>query len=80
MSLTTSEPSRLVSAINAAIAATVGVLTLTEVFSVEVGGALTVALSAWVLVGGEWLRNKVTPVDEPKLTLDQAEKTEIIPN
>ena len=80
MSLTTSEPSRLVSAINAAIAATVGILTLIGVLSVEVGGALTAALSAWILVGGEWLRTRVTPVDEPKLTLDQAEKTEIIPN
>jgi predicted lysophospholipase L1 biosynthesis ABC-type transport system permease subunit len=58
-----SEPSRLVAAITAAITATIGVLTVTNVFSAELGGALTVAAGAWVLAAGEIVRARVTPND-----------------
>lgn len=58
------EPSRIISAITAAITATVGLLTLIEVWSPEVGGALTAALAAWIVVAGEIIRSRVTPVDK----------------
>lgn len=45
------EPVTLMAALNAAIGATIGILTLTEVISPEVGGAIATALGAWVLVG-----------------------------
>ena len=49
-------------AINAAIGATVGVLTITGALSPEVGGSLATALGAWVLVGSFFfVRSKVTP-------------------
>jgi len=56
------EPVTLVAAINGAIGATVGVLTITGVVSPEVGGSLAIALGAWVLVGARLLvRPRVTP-------------------
>lgn len=55
------EPVRIMALINAAIAATVGVLTLTEVLSPEVGGSLVVCLGAWVAVAGELVRRHTTP-------------------
>jgi hypothetical protein len=58
----TAEPVRVITAVNAAIAATVGVLTITEVVSPEIGGSLALCLAAWVAVAGEILRSKVTPV------------------
>jgi hypothetical protein len=57
------EPSRIVAAITAAITATIGVLTVTDVLSPELGGALTVAAGAWVLAAGEIVRARVTPND-----------------
>lgn len=71
------EPTRLVGAIQAAIAATIGVLTLVDVLSDEVGGALAIALAAWITVAHEFLRSKVTPVDAPQLTTEQAAKLEV---
>lgn len=44
------EPVTLMGAINAAITATLGVLTITEVLSPEVAGAVGVALAAWIMV------------------------------
>jgi len=58
-----SEPSRIIGTITAAITATVGVLTIVGVFSSEVGGALSVAAGAWVLVAAELVRARVTPND-----------------
>lgn len=55
------EPVRLMALVNTAIGATVGILTLTGVFSAELGGALAVALAAWVAVGGELVRMRTTP-------------------
>jgi hypothetical protein len=57
------EPSRLLAAITAALTATIGVLTLTEVLSEKLGGGLTVAAAAWIAVAGEWIRARVTPND-----------------
>lgn len=56
------EPVRLLSLVNAAVGATVGVFTLTETISPELGGALAVALGAWIAVAGELLRSRVSPV------------------
>jgi hypothetical protein len=61
MALST-EPVTLMAALNAAIGSTVGILTLTEVFSPEVGGAIATALAAWILVGALiFVRPNVTP-------------------
>lgn len=56
------EPARLISALSAAATATVGLLTIVGVLSEQVGGALTTALAAWIVVGGEIIRSRVTPV------------------
>lgn len=75
------EPTRLVSLINAAIVATIGILIATGTVSAEIGGSIGVAAAAWVLVVGEFfLRNKVTPVETPQLTISQAQKLEITPD
>lgn len=73
------EPTRLVSLINAALAATVGILAVTGVLSVEVTGAIVLALGAWVAVVGEFLRSKVTPVEAPTLTPAQYANVNIEP-
>lgn len=73
------EPTRLVSLLNAALAATVGILMVTGVLEEDVGGAITIALGAWVLFLGEWLRSRVTPVGNARLTAEQAATVEIIP-
>lgn len=49
------EPVSLMGAINAAITATLGVLTITEVLSPEVAGAVGVALAAWILVAATFI-------------------------
>lgn len=59
----TSEPSRIVASITAAITATIGVLTVVGVINADLGGALTVAAGAWVLAAGEIVRARVTPND-----------------
>ncbi len=69
----TTEPTRLIGAINTAIAATLGVLVLTGVLDDKVAGGLIVALGAWVAVGSEWLRSKVTPTGQVALTVDEAD-------
>jgi len=71
------EPTRIVGLINAALAATIGVLTLAEVLSPQIGGALGLALGAWITVGHEILRGKVTPVEAPVLTAEQNAKVEV---
>lgn len=58
----TDEPVAIVGAINTAISTTIGVLTITGVFSPEVGGALGIALGAWIAVGAFFVRRRVTPV------------------
>ncbi len=78
MSALETEPTRVAGLINAALAATIGVLTLTETVSPELGGGLTAALAAWVLVGMEFVRAKVTPTAAPKLTTAQAADTRIV--
>lgn len=67
------EPSRIIATITAAITATVGIITLTEVWSAEVGGAVTAAIGAWVLAAGEILRSRVTPNTNVALTTDEAD-------
>lgn len=57
------EPSRLISSINAAVTATIGVLTLVGVWSGEVGGGIIVAAAAWIYAAGEIVRARVTPVN-----------------
>ncbi len=57
------EPVRLVALLNAAVAATIAVLALVLDWSADLTAGLTAALAAWVLVGGEFARSKVTPVD-----------------
>ena len=69
--IVTTEPTRLIGAINTAAAATVGLLTLLGVFSPEVGGAATLVLSAWIAVATELLRASVTPVAAPSLSREQ---------
>ena len=71
------EPTRLVTLINAALVATVGILTVTGVLDEKVAGSINIALFAWVLVIGEWLRGRVTPVEAAKLTPAQIEKVEV---
>lgn len=56
------EPARIVSLTNAAVIATLAVFTALGILDEKVSGALGFAISAWVLVAGEWLRGKVIPV------------------
>lgn len=56
------EPSRIIASLTAAATATVGVLTLLEVWSAEVGGGITVAVGAWIIAAGEIVRSRVTPI------------------
>ncbi len=78
MSALNTEPTRVAGLINAALAATIGVLTITETISPEVGGGLTTALAGWVLVGMEFVRAKVTPTAAPQLTIEQAADARIV--
>ena len=52
------EPVTLMGAINAAISATLGVLTITGVLSPEVAGSIGVALGAWILVAAALITRK----------------------
>jgi len=54
-----SEPVTIMAAINAAIASTLGVLTITGVLEPEVAGAIGAALGAWILVGSFFVRSRV---------------------
>ena len=56
------EPVAIISAINAALAATWGVLIIALDIEPELAGAVTVALGAWVGVAGAIVRQRVTPV------------------
>jgi hypothetical protein len=58
----TNEPVALAGAVTAAITATVGILTITEVLDADVAGAIITALTAWVGVATAWARSKVSPV------------------
>ena len=73
------EPARLIGLINAAITATLAVLALVDIIDEEVAGALGLALAAWVVVGAEIVRSRVTPIEAPVLTPEQAAKLEIKP-
>jgi hypothetical protein len=56
------EPVAIMAAVNAAIGSTIGILTLTETISPEVGGAIATALGAWILVGSLiFTRRQVSP-------------------
>lgn len=70
------EPARLISLLNAAITATLGVVILVGL-DPQIGGALGVALAAWVAFAGELIRSKVTPLAAPKLTPSQYDLLEI---
>lgn len=70
------EPSRLVGFITAAITSTIGIFTITGVLSPEVAGGIVAALGAWVALGAEIVRGRVTPNSRVALTTDQAEKLE----
>lgn len=72
-----SEPTRLTSAINAALAATIGVLVVTGVISEDLAGSIILALGAWIAVVGEFVRSRVTPIAKPVLTAIQAAKLKI---
>lgn len=61
MSTASNEPVSLVAALTAAANATVGVLTIADVFSAEVGGAIMTALAAWVILAATVVRSAVTP-------------------
>lgn len=73
------EPVRLVSLVNAALSATLGVLAIILDWSPELVGGLTVAIAAWIIVAGELARRVVTPAEAPRLTVEQAAKVEIVP-
>lgn len=56
------EPVRIIAAINGAIIATLGVLTLLNVLDEKVAGAIGIALAAWIQVAANFIvRPKVTP-------------------
>lgn len=55
------EPSRIVSAITAAIVAIIGLITVLGVWDEKVGGAITIAVSAIIVAAGEIIRSRVTP-------------------
>ena len=63
----TTEPVTLMSAINAAIGSTVGILTLTQTIEPEVGGAIATALGAWILVASLLITR---PAVQPNATVD----------
>ncbi len=56
------EPARIITRITAAVTATLGVFTAVGVLSTEIAGALNAALAAWIIVAGELIRNRVTPI------------------
>ena len=56
------EPVGLVAAINAALAATWGVIVIVAEVSPDLAGGVTIALGAWVGVAGAIVRSRVTPV------------------
>ena len=59
--MTTNEPVRIVGLLNAAIGATLAILLFAGVDPTLVG-ALTLAATAWIAVGAELVRGRVTPV------------------
>jgi len=61
------EPSRIVSAITAAITAVIGLLTVLGVWREEVAGAVTIVAAAIIVAAGEVIRSRVSPVQpEPE--------------
>lgn len=68
----TDEPARLFGYVTGAVTATVGVLTIVGVWSPEVGGAITTAAAAWIMVAAELIRDRVTPTAHVALTKQQA--------
>jgi hypothetical protein len=61
VSIVNEEPVGLVAAVNGAVTATFGILTLTEVLDPKVAGGIITALTAWIGVLAIWTRSKVTP-------------------
>lgn len=70
-----SEPVRIIALVNAAIAATLGILTITEVLDPEIAGAIGVALAAWIAVAAEFIvRPRVaSPLTQENLQKELAE-------
>lgn len=56
------EPATLVTALSAAIVATINVLGLIFNWSADLIASLNIAAAAWVAVAGFWIRSMVTPV------------------
>jgi len=65
------EPARLVALLTAAAAATVNLLGLLFDWSGDVIAGVNLAIAAWILVGGEIVRSKVTPNGNVALTVKQ---------
>jgi hypothetical protein len=73
------EPSRIVGALTAAITATIGVLIVAGWVSREVGGALTIAVGAWVYAAAEIVRSRVTPNDRVATTVPDPKSAPLPP-
>lgn len=56
------EPVRILSLVNAALGATVGLLAILFEWAPELTGALLLAFGGWVAVAGELMRARVSPV------------------
>lgn len=68
----TTEPTAVISAITAAITATLGILLFAGV-DAELVGALTFAATAWVGVAAALIRSRVTPNTSVALTNEEAQ-------
>lgn len=69
------EPVTIMAAINAAIASTLGILTITGALDEKVAGSIGAALGAWILVGSIlFVRTKVaSPLTVANLTAELEE-------
>lgn len=60
-----SEPVTITQALNAALIATFNVIAIVASIDATTAAAVNIALGAWVLVIGFFLRQKVTPIVTP---------------
>lgn len=73
--MTDTEPVTLQAAIAAAINATLGLLSVFEVFEPQVVGALQIVAGLWIIVIGLlWVRKRVTPNVNVALTVTDEQK------
>lgn len=78
LNLSKPEPVAIMAAINAAVSSTIGILTLTETISAEVGGAIATALGAWILVAALLItRRQVTPNEVVEAKVEEALNTPV---